>query len=401
MNRDYYIVIVGCAFSFPNGHGASARISQYAKGLVEQGRSVKILCLKPTESPNSPILNPNEKGEYYGATYEYTSGTTICSKNKITRYLQNLKGVVGTFRAVHRLQKESQIHTVLYYGTDSPFYTVVLWLLAKINGAFFVGENTEAPFVYSKAGLTTLFKKWLVTRLTHKLFDGFIVISTSLEKTFRLTLRRNTPILRLPVMVDTSVFASVKHESVSLSRYIIYCGNLNHEGEVDGLLKTWSLLKNEFPNWKIRIIGDNSSSDIREPILNRINELDIRNSIEFTGLVPREQLIELLLCGDVMVLPRASGLFSEAGLPNKLGEYLASGKPVVTTNIGDIELYLQDRIDAYLVPPDDFQAFTDTLRYVLCHPNEAEIVGKNGLAAAQKYFDTHINCKRLINFIQL
>lgn len=394
------IVIVGYVFGFPNGHGASARISQYARGLDAHGCKVHILCLKPTEPPDGSVLNQAVKGEFRGASFEYTSGTSIFSNSRIFRYYQNIKGVIGAFRSVQRLRKKQPIHAVLYYGTDSPYYTMVLWLLAKMYRASFIGENTEAPFVYSRTSVSNSFNKWLVTRCTHKLFDGFVVISTFLEKTFRQTLRRGIPILRLPVLVETSAFESKNQAASYLTRTIVYCGNLNHEGEVGGLLEAWSKIKSDFPAWKIRIIGDNSSPDIQAFLLRLMKDLCIEECIEFTGLVARQQLVELLMSGDVMALPRSSGLFSEAGLPNKLGEYLATGKPVVTTNVGDIRLYLQDRVDAFLVQPDDVQTFADILRYVLTHPVEAKEVGENGMVAAQKHFDTHNNCKRLINFIQ-
>ena len=101
-----------------------------------------------------------------------------------------------------------------------------------------------------------------------------------------------------------------------------------------------------------------------------------------------------------MLLPRAESLFSQAGLPNKLGEYLATGKPVVVTKTGDIGMYLRDRIDAFLVQPNDIQAFADTLRYVLNNPNEAAEVGLNGQKVAMEAFDTDRNCKRLIDFVK-
>jgi len=394
------IIIAGYVFGFPNGNGASARISQYARGLAAHGCNVNILCLKPTELPDGSGLNRAAKGEYNGVSFEYTSRTSIYSKVAIIRYLQNIIGVIGAFRTVHQLRKNRKIHVILYYGTDSLFYTISLWLLARLHGACFVGENTEAPFVYSNSKFSTSFKKWLVTRFAHKLFDGFVVISTYLEKLFGESLRKNAPVLRLPVLVDTSLFKSPGPAVFSSTKYIIYCGNLSHEGEIDTLLDAWSRMKFEFPEWKLRIIGDNSSPAIHDPILSRVNELDIEEYVEFTGLVPRDQLIELLLSGDVMVLPRSSGLFSEAGLPNKLGEYLATGKPVITTNIGDINLYLRDCVDVFLVQPDDIRAFVDKMRYVLNHPNEAGRVGGNGLLAAQQYFDTITNCKRLIDFIQ-
>ena len=48
-------------------------------------------------------------------------------------------------------------------------------------------------------------------------------------------------------------------------------------------------------------------------------------------------------------LPREDALFSRAGFATKLGEYLASGRPVIASATGDVELYLKDDVDAFLV----------------------------------------------------
>lgn len=394
------IVIVGYVFGFPNGHGASARISQYARGLSEKGMKVTILCLKPTEPPDGPILNHTVNDEYQGASFEYTAGTTIFSKSRVIRYIQNIKGIIGAFRSVRSLSKDKPVHAILFYGTDSPFYTACLWIMAKMYGACFLGENTEAPYVYCRPSLRNSCKKVITFGLTHKLFDGFIVISTYLERTFRNSLKPRAPILRLPVLVNTDIFSLNYDFHDSSNKIIVYCGNLEVNGEIAAVLDIWSRIKHEFPDWKVRIIGDNSSPDVSIPLIRRVKELDIDASTEFTGLVPRNGLPDLLQSGDVMILPRSEGLFSQAGLPNKLGEYLATGKPVVITKTSDIEIYLRDRIDAFLVQPNDFHAFADTLRYVMNNPDEAKQVGLNGQAAAKKYFDTKYNCGRLIDFIQ-
>lgn len=101
-----------------------------------------------------------------------------------------------------------------------------------------------------------------------------------------------------------------------------------------------------------------------------------------------------------MALPRASGIFSTAGFPTKLSEYLATAKPVVVTDTGDISKYLQDGVNAFLVPPDDAAAFAQALRHVMSHPEVARTVGRRGREVALKHFDCHLHSARIIKFIQ-
>jgi glycosyltransferase involved in cell wall biosynthesis len=122
--------------------------------------------------------------------------------------------------------------------------------------------------------------------------------------------------------------------------------------------------------------------------------------VDFTGQVVREDLVGLLSSARVLVLPRPAGAFSQAGLPTKVGEYLASARPVVVTANGDIGLYLRDGVDAYLVPPDDLAAFGERLRYVLGHPDEATEVGRRGRQAAQMHFDPVVHGRRILEYVR-
>lgn len=393
------VVIVGYLYKFPNGQGASARIAQYAQGFSAKGVNTTILCLKPTESPDGPIINKDVSGKYHRAEFLYTSGTSIYSKNKLIKYLQNIQGILGAIRAIHEVSKKSRIDAVILYGTDSFIYTLIFWTLTKIYRTCFIGENTEAPFVYSRPSIINKFKKIVVCNISHKMFDGFIVISTYLENTFKKTLRDNSQIIKIPVLVNVDDFCSYKILSEVKTKSIIYCGNLGNKGEVSSLLKSWEMINKDFPDWKVQIIGDNSSSKIYEPIVAEVENLGLTKSIEFTGFVTRDKLMELLLNGQVMVLPRASGVFSDAGLPNKLGEYLATGKPVVITRTGDIDVYLKNRHSAYIVDSDNISLFSEALRFVLNNPEEASKVGQHGLEVAKNQFDTEANCVRLIQFI--
>jgi glycosyltransferase involved in cell wall biosynthesis len=122
--------------------------------------------------------------------------------------------------------------------------------------------------------------------------------------------------------------------------------------------------------------------------------------VEFTGSVGRLEIPGLLREAAAFALPRASGIFSTAGFPTKLGEYLAMGKPVVVTATGDIPLYLRDGVDAYLVPPDDTHAFAARLAEVFADPSAAREVGERGRETARREFDIVSQCRRLADFME-
>ena len=64
-------------------------------------------------------------------------------------------------------------------------------------------------------------------------------------------------------------------------------------------------------------------------------EFALGDSLIRLGEVPYERISKVLGAMDVHLLPLADNLANRARWPNKLGDYLASGRPVVTMDVGD------------------------------------------------------------------
>jgi glycosyltransferase involved in cell wall biosynthesis len=299
---------------------------------------------------------------------------------------------------LRRAAREAPVDVVLLSGSESLVYGAALRLWAWEIGARLVAEETEEPFVYDRPGGWVEFKKAVYNSITLKLFDAFVVISTHLESRIRPLLRRRAPMLRLPVMVDTALFGAAAAASPRKPGTVAYCADLRRVDEVGSLLKIWSLVTRDLPSARLRIIGGEPNPQAAAELREIAASLGVKASVEFVGAVARAELPAALAESDAMVLPRASGLFSRAGMPIKLGEYLATGRPVVVTETGDIGRYLQDRVSAYLVPPGDEKAFAAALKQVLTHRQQADEVGRRGQAVAREHLDMTRNCARFIEF---
>jgi glycosyltransferase involved in cell wall biosynthesis len=267
-------------------------------------------------------------------------------------------------------------------------------------GAVFLGEKTELPFVYSTHNLWVRLAKSLHDRLLYKLFDGFIVISTFLEKYFAPRLRKHARLLRIPIVVDLLSFSGSSDVQRSEDLIIAYCGHLDHSEEIVALLRIFALVAEDFPKSRLRVIGGSANAGTISQYVGFASELGVHGRVEFTGAVARHNIPCLLAGADVLVLPRTNKAFSQAGFPTKVAEYLATAKPVVVTRVGDIPLYLEDGISAYLVPPDDIPAFASRLRDALAHPKEAMLIGRRGREVALRYFDATRESQKIIELVK-
>ena len=109
--------------------------------------------------------------------------------------------------------------------------------------------------------------------------------------------------------------------------------------------------------------------------------------IHAVGYVERDRLLQLYADASALLIPLFDDLRSRARFPTKVGEYLASARPVVTTAVGEMERFLTDRDTALVSPPGDPAAFAENLIAVLDDPELAARIGDAGRGLAEDRFE--------------
>ena len=178
----------------------------------------------------------------------------------------------------------------------------------------------------------------------------------------------------------------------------VYVGNLAHE-EITQLLEVAKGVAQRLPGFSLRLYGD-SSKAVRAALLQRITLAGLDGVVEVESAVLPEEVPGVLATADVVLLPRSRGEFSDAGFPNKVGEYLASGRPVVVTAVGDIPKYLTDGVHARVVAPDRPTDFAQAVVELLRSPEAADAMGTAGRQRALELFSSVVVAERLVVFIE-
>jgi glycosyltransferase involved in cell wall biosynthesis len=123
--------------------------------------------------------------------------------------------------------------------------------------------------------------------------------------------------------------------------------------------------------------------------------------IKYLGIIPEDKYFETIAEADVLCVTRTDSEFAGAGFPFKLGEYLAAGKPVIATDVGDITKYLKDREDVILARPSDVDSLLHAMEFSILHKKLSAEIGLRGRDKALKYFHPRTNGKALLNFIEI
>jgi len=82
------------------------------------------------------------------------------------------------------------------------------------------------------------------------------------------------------------------------------------------------------------------------------------------GVVPYERLGEVLACGDVMLLPYSDRSLNRARYPNRVGDYLAAGRPIATNPTGDVGRMLRDEGVGLVADPEP-ETFAQAIQMLL------------------------------------
>lgn len=382
---------------YPHGMASTVRIHNYAKGIAEAGGKVQVLVPRPTERYLDTARNTDIRGVYEAVDFEYTCGTTARPDSFIKRRLLEIRGILRAGRILVRDRKE--IDAVLLV-TNHCLSILYFALLCKALGLLYLQEKSEMPF-FSRVP-RNIFERvyqYLYKQHIYKLFDGILVISHSLYEYFQTRMRKTAKLLLVPIIVDPEEFLNQEKNSQQLS--IALCGALTESKDgVLTLIRAFKRISDKFNNLTLYLIGGTVGHKDEVQSRQLVRELCLESRVVFTGYVSKERLRSLMCNASVLALAKPSNLQADHCFPSKLAEYLATGNPVVVTNTGEIPLYLQDGVNAFITEPDSDAAFARKLDFALSNPELAQEVGQRGRELALDTFNYRIHSRRIMKFIQ-
>lgn len=114
------------------------------------------------------------------------------------------------------------------------------------------------------------------------------------------------------------------------------------------------------------------------------------NRVHVIGFQPREKLAALTMSADILVLPNSAKpkISSHYTSPLKLFQYMASGVPIIASDLPSIHEILDDST-AFWFTPDDPRALARAIEYVLSHPDEARKKAAPATEAVKQYTWSH------------
>lgn len=128
------------------------------------------------------------------------------------------------------------------------------------------------------------------------------------------------------------------------------------------------------------------------PVLERlIGELDLAGRFDLLGSMT--EVPEFLSRLDVAVLSSRA-----EGMPNAVLEYMAAGRPIVATAVGDTPCLIEDEVHGLLVPPGDPGQLAGAIGRLLADPGLAARLGAAARRRAEERYSREAMVRRFEDF---
>lgn len=127
-----------------------------------------------------------------------------------------------------------------------------------------------------------------------------------------------------------------------------------------------------------------------------------RPRCHFTGLVPQDGTPSWIAAFDLALAPHVPNPDGSPffGSPTKLFEYLASGKAVVASRLGQIGEVITDGVDGRLVPPADAGALAAAIMALASSPESRDRMGRGALATARARHGWDAHVRRILDALE-
>ncbi len=280
----------------------------------------------------------------------------------------------------------------------------------KIDLVF--ARNYVAPYWSARLGIPTVAeshadvddfyqKRKLFEAAKWSSFKALVTISQNLAEDYA---RAGVPEHKIIVEqdgVDLSIFDNIDCDGVQKLRKtllkshraaVLYAGHLYDYKGIPTILNAAEKL----PAVAFVLVGgwEHDVDRVRDQVHNR----RLKN-VYVKGFVPNREIPAYLKAADILLLPNsANHAQAHTTSPLKLFEYMASGRPIIASEIENVTHVLRHRHNSVLVEPDNPQSMAEGIRTVLNAPCQAQRWAHQAERDV-RYYSWPERVKRIVDFI--
>ncbi len=289
------------------------------------------------------------------------------------------------FLALRDIVRHNHITHVLTAGEIGLLAPVLLKLCCGVTIVDEIhGMGAEELYADRQVGWTKyVLLKWYVWTLLP--FYDAVIVMLKRQAEYYTPISRHWRIAHVAVVVDEvpDVSRSITHQDTVVLGYM---GNARSYQGVPYIVDAAATLKKEGMRVKLNLILSGDISEVEKSI----EEHNLVGDTEIYRNVEHREAFRLIARSTVLLIPRPSSPVTEYAFPSKLPEYLATGLPVILTDVGPVD-ELRSDLEQYceIVPPYDIAAHIAKAVQRL-HNTDPETLRERG-ARARRWVGEHFS----------
>lgn len=335
------ILYIG-GFELPDKNAAAHRVVSNAKILRYLGYEVIFISSDKSDDNFGSLkesLNEYEGFNYYKIKYPKTIlewFNYLTSINHIFEILDESYYAIFAYNypaiALNRLIKYSNKKNIKIFADSTEWYK---------------SENENILHKMLKT-FDTNFRM----RKVHFKTNGLIAISSAMYSFYSKKMKN---VILIPPLIDrksSKWYSKTEDKELDHNIILTYAGSPGQgsKDRIDLLVESVIELSKKHP-LKLRIVGISKEEYINN--FRTINPLNNSNILEFTGRVSHLKSIEYIKKSHFLFFLRDSNIVTKYGFPTKFVESLACGTPIITNSSSDLDKYLINGYNGYIIDYDN------------------------------------------------
>lgn len=383
---------------YPNGKASSARVREYGKGFVHNGVETLVLMPQPRIPYNDKKINPNSGVDGNGVKFRCMAGNSRRNRFLPIRIILDFWGKLFTlFWLLFNINKEDRV--ILYEGNSYWFKMVIA--ICKMRHVCVGMELNELPFgTKTETKETIKNREYMLKNIFHK-FDFFLCISQSLYD----LAKKHSPkaiTIKVPIMSEGDLEGDEFIEK--MPPYIFHSGSLYEQKDgICDMLRAFGISSHNSSCKELQyyLTGNLDDSPHRNELKQIIKDYEIEDKVHFLGYLDLPILRKFQKNALMTIINKYDTQQNQYCFSTKLSEYLSFSIPVITTNVGEANYYLQDGVNAYITEPHNPELIAERIIHIMRNPQEAIEIGKEGYKLTQKEFNCIYQTKNIIEQLRI
>lgn len=379
-----HYIFLGCTQNYGyNFSAANTKTEFMARGLYKEGCCVAIHngIYGSKELSKQTYSNKNGIGKII--TYKMYG-------NKVVSWLFNIPYL---YKDLKNFRNENGKNIMILELPDYHIYLLYIILGKLLNYKILVISHEWGPIVKS----VKLHKKpsmWLFAKTFGYMADGILPISEYIINKIK---HFDKPYLKIPILADFSRTPDFNTSINNDDSYLLYCVYALYTKQIFMIIDSYKYYLSDNDSLKLYLILSGSNEQ-REVIKKYIEEKNLEHYIKIKHSIPYEELFKLYSNAKALIIPLDPNEEQDKSrFSQKIAEYLSSGTPIISNNVGEIQYYFKDMENIVLCSYET-DSFAKTFKWISSNMVESNKIGIRGFELGRKEFNYENYGHKIIEF---